>query len=87
MPSKASHQSQVGIESTLILLSYCELLRHKGVSDKAIDELIQTITEIRERDRKALLDTIPWIHQLIVELVHRGWTLHRATELFYISML
>lgn len=71
----------------LILLSYCEILRQKGVSDEAIDELIQTITEIRERDRKALLDTIPWIHQLIIELVHRGWTLHRATELFFISML
>lgn len=71
----------------LILLSYCELLRQKGVSNESIDELIQTVTEIRERDRKALLDTVPWIHQLIVELVQRGWTLHRATELFFISML
>jgi hypothetical protein len=40
----------------LILLSYCELLRQKGIFDEAIDELIQTIAEIRERDRKALLD-------------------------------
>jgi hypothetical protein len=71
----------------LILLSYCELLRQKGVSDEAIDELIQTIAHIRERDRKALLDTIPWIHQLIVQLIHSGWTLQRATELFFISML
>jgi hypothetical protein len=71
----------------LILLSYCELLRQKGVSDEAIDGLIQTVTEIRERDRKALLDAILWIHQLIVELVHRGWTLYRATELFFISVL
>lgn len=71
----------------LILLSYCELLRQKGVSNQVIDELIQTITQIRERDRKALLNTIPWIHQLIVELVHSGWTLQRATELFFISML
>ncbi|KAI9652869.1 MAG: hypothetical protein M1821_007787 [Bathelium mastoideum] len=71
----------------LILLSYCELLRQKGVSNEAIDELIQTVTEIRERDRHALLDTVPWIHQLIVELVQRGWTLHRATELFFINAM
>ncbi|KAH8692571.1 hypothetical protein GQ44DRAFT_733996 [Phaeosphaeriaceae sp. PMI808] len=71
----------------LILLSYCELLRQKGVSDEAIDELIQTVTDIRERDRKALLDTVPWIHQLIVELVQRGWTLHRATELFFLNAI
>ena len=71
----------------LILLSYCEFLRQKGVSDQVIDELIQTITDTRERNRKMLLDTIPWIHRLVVELVKKGWTLYRATELFFISML
>lgn len=71
----------------LILLSYCEILRQKGISGKAIDGLIQTITQMRENDRKSLLDTVPWIHQLIVELVRRGWTLYRATELFFLSML
>jgi hypothetical protein len=46
----------------LILLSYYELLRQKGVSNEAIDELIQTVTEIRERNWKALLDTVLWIY-------------------------
>ncbi|KAF2744351.1 hypothetical protein M011DRAFT_171443 [Sporormia fimetaria CBS 119925] len=70
----------------LILLSYCEFLRQKGVSEHTIDELIQPV-RARERDRRTLLDTIPRIHRLIVDLVRRGWTLYRATELFFISML
>jgi hypothetical protein len=71
----------------LILLSYCEFLRQKGVSSEIIDELVQTATNKRKQDRNALLATIPWIHKLIVELVKRGWRIHRATELFFLSML
>lgn len=73
--------------NVLIFLSYCKLLRQKGVSDGIVDELIQKCTNARQQDREALLRTIPWIHQLITGLVRRGWTLHRATELFFISML
>ena len=84
---KAGLQRSFAYFHVLILLSFCELLRRKGFSDQMIDELVQTSTKMGESHRKALLDTIPWIHQLIVELVRCGWTLQRATELFFISML
>lgn len=83
----ANIQRSFAYFQVLILLSYCEFLRRKNVSYEAIDKLIQDITDIREIGRRALLDTIPWIHRLIVELVRKGWALHRATELFFISML
>jgi hypothetical protein len=83
----AALQKSFAYFQVLIFLSYCEFLRQKKVSYEVIDKLIQTITNIRERDRKALLDSIVWIHHLVVELVRTGWSLYRATELFFISML
>lgn len=71
----------------LLLLSYCEFLLQKGISVDVVDELVQTITDLRERDRRELLKSIPWIHKLINALVRRGWTVFRATELFFLSML
>jgi hypothetical protein len=72
----------------LILLSYCEFLRQKGVPYEIIDELIRTVADIRESDRKSLLNTIKWINNtFIVDLVRKGWTIYRATELLFISKL
>ena len=71
----------------LVLLSYCQFLQKRNVSEAAIDELVQHVTNIRERDRKTLRDTIPWIHRLILGLIRNGWSLPPATELFCISML
>lgn len=70
---------------TLIYLSYCGFLWKRDVPYKSVDRIIQDITKSRERDRKRLLDSALWINTLIADLACNGWTIHRATELFFIS--
>jgi len=69
----------------LILLSYCVVLREKGVPYETVDRIIQHIAA-REYDRRRLLNSAPWINSVIVALVSHGWTIYRATELFFIGM-
>ncbi|KAF2191261.1 hypothetical protein K469DRAFT_367754 [Zopfia rhizophila CBS 207.26] len=83
--ANANLQRSFAYFQALILLSYCEFLRRKDFPYEKIDQLIQIITDIRERDRKMLLDSIPWINGLIAHLARNGWTVHRATELFFIN--
>ncbi|KAF2752655.1 hypothetical protein EJ05DRAFT_270266 [Pseudovirgaria hyperparasitica] len=73
--------------TVFIFLSYCHVLRKKGFSHQEVDDLVKIVTPLRERDRNQLLDTIPWIHRLIVRLVRSGWALQRASELFFINAL
>lgn len=68
----------------LILLSYCEVLRKTGVPYDTIDRIIQHITD-RECDRRRLLESALWINSIIDDLVSHGWTIYRATELFFIG--
>ena len=68
----------------LILLSYCEVLSQKGIPYRTIDQIIN-IGCRRERDRRALLKSAQWVNGIIVALVSHGWTIYRATELFFIS--
>ena len=70
----------------LILLSYCEVLRKRDVPYDTIDRIIQHIAG-RERDRRRLLDSALWINGVVVDLVSHGWTIYRATELFFIGVL
>ena len=83
--SNANLQRSFASFQVLILLSYCEVLRKRGVSYEAIDPIIQHVAG-RELSRRRLLDSAPWINGLIFELVSHGWTIYRATELFFISM-
>lgn len=69
----------------LVLLSYCVFLREKGVSYETIDRIIQHIVG-REYDRRRLLNSALWINSVIVALVSHGWTIYRATKLFFIGM-
>lgn len=69
----------------LLLLSYCEFLLKEGISNTVVDEIIKSITDVRQRDREELLKAVPWIHKLINALVSQGWTVFRATELFFLS--
>jgi hypothetical protein len=73
--------------NVLLLLSHCELLRRKGVTNNTVDGLIQTITNVRERDRKRLFQSVLWVHQVTVKLVRVKWQLYWATKLCLISML
>ena len=83
--ANAKLQRSFATFQALILLSYCQVLRKRGVSYERIDPIIQHIVgqEIR---RKRLLDSALWINGIINELVGYGWTIYRATELFFISM-
>jgi hypothetical protein len=69
----------------LILLSYCEVLRKRGVPYETVDQIIQHIAG-REFDRRRLLDSAPWVNGVIVNLVSHGWTIYRATELFFLGV-
>ncbi len=68
----------------LILLSYCEVLRKRGVLQETLDPIIQHIGG-RQCDRRRLLNSALWINGVIVALVSHGWTIYRATELFFIA--
>ena len=69
----------------LILLSYCKVLRKRGVPYDTVDQIIQHISE-RKDDRKRLLASALWVNGVIVDLVSHGWTIYRATELFFIGV-
>ncbi len=69
----------------VILLSLCEVLRNRGVTYETIDRIIQPIAD-REYDRRKLILSARWINSVIVGLVSCGWTIYRATELFFIGM-
>ena len=68
----------------LILLSFCEVLKKRDVSNENIHRTIEYIAG--ERDRRRLLNSARWINGLIFDLVGHGWTIYRATELFFISV-
>lgn len=57
-----------------------------GTSDEAVDQVIERATNAREWDRKLLLKCASLINRIIVKLVCHGWTIYRATELFFLGM-
>lgn len=67
------------------MLSYCEVLRKRGILYDTVDRIIQHITD-RECDRRRLLESVLWINGVIIDLVSHGWTIYRATELFFIGL-
>ena len=69
----------------LLFLSYCGLLKKRGVAYEAVDQITQRVSCFREMDRKRLRSQARRVNQLIRELVKGGWTICRATELFFIS--
>jgi len=82
--TNAKRQRSFPTFQALILLSYCEVLRKRDVSYETVDRIIEHIAG--ERDRRRLLHSARWINGVIVDLVSHGWTIYRATELFFIGM-
>ncbi|KAK5741122.1 hypothetical protein LTS12_024703 [Elasticomyces elasticus] len=70
----------------LILFSICLILRVHGSPASEVDDLIWWTSEM-ESKRKAILRGTKWVHEAIAELVKRGWTPFRATELFLITVI
>jgi hypothetical protein len=83
--NNAELQRSFATFQTLVLLSYCHVLRKRDVPYETVDRIIQYVTG-REYDRRRLLDSALWINGLIVALVSNGWTIYRATELFFIGV-
>ena len=84
--TNAKLQRSFALFQVLILLSYCEVLRTlKDVPYETIDGIIKHIAA-QENDRKKLLKSALWINGIINDLVSNGWTMYRATELFFIGM-
>ena len=82
--TKAKRQRSFATFQALILLSFCEVLRRRDVSYEIVDRTIEHIAG--ERDRRRLLSSARWINGVIVDLVRHGWTIYRATELFFIGV-
>lgn len=83
--SNASLQRSFANFQALIFLSYCLVLREKGIPFEVVDQKIQHITDAREVDRRRLLDGAQHINNIIVDLTNHGWSIFRATELFFLS--
>ncbi|KAI9710591.1 MAG: hypothetical protein M1828_002142, partial [Chrysothrix sp. TS-e1954] len=71
---------------TLVLLSYCEVLQKRGVAFETIDRIISHVGAC-ESERKKILKGALWINGVINNLVDSGWTIFRATELFFLNAL
>lgn len=84
-PTNAKLQRSFASFQLLILLSYCEILRIWDIPYVMIDPIIQDVAG-RESDRRRLLNSASWINGLIVDLVSHGWSIYRATELFFIGV-
>jgi hypothetical protein len=69
----------------LILLSICLVIRERGGSEGQITELMWWTSE-SEKKRRSILKGTRWVHQTILTLVERGWSITRATELFLLGM-
>lgn len=83
--TNAKLQRSFATFQALILLSYCQVLRKRGVSYETVDRIMQHVAG-SEYDRRRLLESAPWINGLIVALVSSGWTIYRATELFFLGL-
>lgn len=84
--ANAKLQKSIATFQALILLSYCEVLRRWGVPYETLDRIIQHIAG-RESNRKRLLASALWVNGVIVDLVSHGWTIYRATELFFLGAI
>lgn len=85
--SNSRAQRALGKFQALILLSLCYYLRQKGISYEIVDGLVQEITESGEYERRRLLDGAAWANNCVIGLVRKGYSVFRATELFFLSIL
>lgn len=82
--ANAELQRSFALFQALILLSYCQVLNKRHVPFHEIDRVIGHIAT-NEKDRKKILSGASWINDIINKLVDNGWTIYRATELFFMS--
>ena len=80
-------QKSVSYFQALLFLSYCGILEKRGFPYETVDQLTEYVSCFRELDRRRLRSQALRINLLIHELVVGGWTIYRATELFFISTL
>ena len=69
----------------LLFLSYCGLLKKRGVPYEKVDRITQHVSYFREMNRRRLRSQALKVNRLIHKLVEGGWNIYRATELFFIS--
>ena len=68
----------------LLVFSLCLVLLATGESPDVVDSIISWARADRAR-RNALLNGTRWVHEAIGELVRCGWSVSRATELFFLG--
>lgn len=70
-PANIKLQKSIATFQALILLSYCGVLRKRGVSYEILDRIIQHMAS-RKSDRRRLLASALWVNGVIVDLVSHG---------------
>jgi hypothetical protein len=68
----------------LMFFSICLVLSEHGSSESVLEALMWW-TRRDEKKRISILKGTKWVHQTIVSLVERGWSISRATELFFLG--
>jgi hypothetical protein len=68
-----------------ILLLYCAVLERIGTDRREVDSILETVSTFGTK-RKTTLRRSAWkAYKVIGRLVKVGWTISRATELFFLS--
>ena len=77
-------QSSFKILHSLLLLSYCHVRRRRQVNPEKVDTIRRHIAN-QENDCRRIMKGALWINSVINKMVVKGWTIQRATELFFIG--
>jgi hypothetical protein len=69
----------------LVLLLYCAVLEKSGTDRKDVDTILDSVPTFGTRNKTSLLKAAWNAYEIIERLVKVGWTMSRATELFFLS--
>ena len=68
----------------LIILSFCGYLEFKGVRKEVLEAIVKIVCGSKSISWKRLIDSALRINRLISDLASNGWSIYRATELFFL---
>ncbi|KAF1992777.1 hypothetical protein P154DRAFT_568403 [Amniculicola lignicola CBS 123094] len=82
---KSALQKSLSYFQALVLLSYCAVLIHSGVERHEVDKVMASVAMFGAIDYNKLRAGVLRVNRRINKLVEAGWTISRATELFFLN--